>query len=408
MASEILHALLAASLVVGAVILLLCAVRTALRRAFGARLAYMAWAAVPVALAATALTALYAVRMPTPVQQVVAPLRHLVGADLPAAGIGGSLWQQWQRWQQWLPSQSLLVTAWLVVAGVMLVWYGDAHRRYRQRLGPLRRDSDIHHSTRTDQGPAVVGLWRPIVVVPADFCTRYTQQEQQLILAHEAVHVRRRDPLMNALCALMQCALWFHPLVHIAARRFRLDQELACDAAVMHTHPTLKRSYADAMLKTQMSTQAALIHCHWQSTHPLKERIMQLQQTPPTKLRQAFGRVMVATLVAACGYGAMAAKAGVESTDKYMIKMKLSVDGETSVPALLVQEGVPAAVASGTWRTELLLTKASNNSVFVKAVIKHDGQVISSPGLLVPVGETAAVAVDHQFKLQLAVSKPRD
>jgi hypothetical protein len=44
----------------------------------------------------------------------------------------------------------------------------------------------------------------------------------------------------------------------------------------------------------------------------------------------------------------------------------------------------------------------------VKAVIKHDGQVVSSPALLVPIGETAAVAVDNQFKLQLAVSKPRD
>ncbi len=176
----------------------------------------------------------------------------------------------------------------------------------------------------------------------------------------------------------------------------------------MHAHPTLKRSYADAMLKTQMSTQTALIHCHWQSTHPLKERIMQLQQTPPTKLRRAFGRVMVATLVAACGYGAMAANAGVERTDKYMIKMKVSVDGETSAPGLLVQEGVPAAIATGTWRTELLLTKASDNSVLVKAVIKHDGKMVSSPGLLVPLGETAAIAVDNQFKLQLAVSKPRD
>lgn len=403
MANDILHALLAVSLIAGAVILLVCVVRAPLRRAFGARLAYLAWAAVPAALAATTVAALYAVRLPAPVQQVVAPLRHLANAGLPDASIAGAPWQQWQPW---------LVAAWLAVAVAMLAWYGAAHRRYRQRLGPLCRDAGIYHSMRTDEGPAVVGLWRPIVVVPADFATRYTPQEQQLILAHEAVHVRRHDPLMNAVCALMQCALWFHPLVYLAARRFRLDQELACDAAVMHAHPTLKRSYADAMLKTQMSTQVALIHCHWQSTHPLKERIMQLQHTPPGKLRRTVGRITIAVLVATCGYGAMAANAGVESTDKYMVNLKLTAGGETSAPALLLQEGVPAAVASqgkdGVWRTELLLTKASGNSVFVKAVIKHDDQVVSSPGLLVPIGETAAVAVDNQFKLQLAVSKPRD
>jgi hypothetical protein len=166
------------------------------------------------------------------------------------------------------------------------------------------------------------------------------------------------------------------------------------------------------MLKTQMSTQASLTHCHWQSTHPLKERIMQLQQTSPTKLRRVFGRITITALVAACGYGAMAANAGVESPDKYMVNMKLVAGGESSSPALLVQEGVQAAVAStgkdGVWRTELVLTKAGASSVFVKAVIKHDDRVIGSPDLLVPIGETATVGVDDQFKLQLAVSKPRD
>jgi beta-lactamase regulating signal transducer with metallopeptidase domain len=403
MANDIVHVLLSASLIAGVVILLLCASRVQLRRAFGARIAYMAWAAMPITLAATALAMLSAVRMPATVQQVVAPLRHLAGAGLPAVSVANMPWQQWQTW---------LVAVWLAVAVTMLAWYGVVHRRYRERLGPLRRDGSIYHSTRTDEGPAVVGLWRPVIVVPADFATRYTPKEQQLIIAHEAVHLRRRDPLMNALCALLQCALWFHPLAHLAARRFRLDQELSCDAAVMHANPGLKRSYADAMLKTQMSAQAALVHCHWQSTHPLKERIMQLQQTPPTKFRRVFGRITVTALVAACGYGAMAANAGVESHDKYIVNMKLSAGGESSAPALLVQEGVQAAVASkgkdGVWRTELVLTKASASSVFVKAVIKHDDRVISSPGLLVPIGETATVGVDDQFKLLLAVSKPRD
>jgi beta-lactamase regulating signal transducer with metallopeptidase domain len=399
MANDIVRTLLVASMLAGLVILLLCAIRTPLRRIFGARVAYLAWFAVPATMLAMAVAELSTMRMPAPVLEVVTPLRHLASAGLSDAGMAGTPWEQWQTW---------LVAAWLAIAAAMLAWYGEAHRRYRQRLGLLRREGGIHYSIRKDEGPAVVGLWRPIVVVPADFARRYTPQEQQLILAHEAVHVRRRDPLMNALCALMQCALWFHPLVHLAARRFRLDQELACDAAVMHAHPALQRSYADAMLKTQLSAQAVLIHCHWQSTHPLKERIMQLQQTPPTKLRRAFGRITIAALVAACGYGAMAANAGVESTDKYMINMKMTAGGETSTPALLVQEGVPAAVASGKWRTELLLTRASGNSVFVKAVIKHDDRIVSNPGLLVPIGETAAVAVDDHFKLQLGVSKPRD
>jgi beta-lactamase regulating signal transducer with metallopeptidase domain len=394
MANDILRSLLAVSLIAGVAMLLLCAARVQLRRAFGARIAYAAWAAVP---AAVMMSLLPAARMPAPVQHAVAPLRHIASVSAPAVPTAAVEWQPW------------LVAIWLTAAAAMLAWLWRAHVRYRRSLGPLRLQDGVFYAD--GEGPAVVGLWRPVIIVPDDFAMRYTPQEQQLILAHEAVHVRRRDPLMNALCALLQCVLWFHPLVHLAARRFRLDQELACDAAVMHAHPGLKRSYGEAMLKTQMSNQAALIHCHWQSIHPLKERIMQLQHTAPTSFRRLLGRATVTALVAACGYGAMAANAGVESTDRYMVKMKLNAGRDASAPALLVQEGVPASVQStgtdGVWRTELVLKKAGDNSVFVKTVIKHDDRVVGNPGLLVPLGETAAVAVDD-FKLQLAVSRPRD
>ncbi|MRW84663.1 hypothetical protein GJ698_11250 [Pseudoduganella sp. FT26W] len=394
MANDILRGLLAVSLTAGVVMLLLCAARVHLRRAFGAKVAYAAWAAVP---AAVIMALLPAARMPAPVQQAVSPLRHIAGISAPAVLPAAAPWQPW------------LVTLWLITAAAMLAWLWRAHVRYRSSLGTLRLQDGVFYSA--SEGPAVVGLWRPIIIVPDDFVVRYTAQEQQLILAHEAVHVRRRDPLMNALCALLQCVLWFHPLVHLAAHRFRRDQELACDAAVMHAHPGLKRSYGEAMLKTQMSDQTVLIHCHWQSVHPLKERIMQLQQTAPTPFRRLLGRATITALVAACGYGAMAANARVESTDRYMVKMKLNAGGDASAPALLVQEGVPATVESkgsdGVWRTELVLKKAGDNSVFVKTVIKHDDRVVGNPGLLVPIGETAAVAVDD-FKLQLAVSRQRD
>ena len=72
--------------------------------------------------------------------------------------------------------------------------------------------------------------------VPADFAARYSADEQDLIIAHERQHAARHDPAANALLALLQCAFWFNPLMHLAASRFRFDQELACDAAVMARH----------------------------------------------------------------------------------------------------------------------------------------------------------------------------
>ena len=57
---------------------------------------------------------------------------------------------------------------------------------------------------------------------------------------------------MNAVVALIQCLCWFNPLVHLAARWIRFDQELACDAAVIAERPGLRRPYAEALLKTQV------------------------------------------------------------------------------------------------------------------------------------------------------------
>ena len=404
MADKLLHALLVLSVISAAVILLICALRRPMRRMFGARLAYLVWAAVPLAMAAAALPT---TRISGPMQQVVAPLRRLAGGAALPAQSGGMQWQPW------------LAIIWLAVCLAMLAWTWRAHVHYRRSLGPLRRRNGILHSARTTEGPAVVGWWRPQIVVPADFKTRYTAQEQALILAHETAHVQRRDPLANLLCALLQCAFWFHPLIHLAARRFRLDQELACDATVMQARPGARRSYAEAMLKTQLSAQGMLIHCHWQSTHPLKERIMQLQQTPPRKFRMLLGRISIASLVAASTYGATAAgtEAGQAAKDTYMISMQLDAGGASSSPKLEAQEGVPFAVASqgdgGEWRTEFVLNKASATAVFVKALVKHDERVVGNPALLVPLGESAAVDVkgatssdNFKLKLSVAVLKP--
>ncbi|MRW91963.1 energy transducer TonB [Duganella sp. FT80W] len=381
------------------VLLLICALRLPTRRVFGAVIAYTLWAAAPatllaILLPAAQLAAGIAAHIGAPGQLVFAPLHRVISiAPSPAS----------TPWQSWL------LAAWLAGTVAMVARLWRTHASYHAYLGPLSQRHGIHNSACDDHSPAVVGLWRPIIVVPRNFATRYTKQEQQLILAHETIHARRHDPLANATCALLQCLFWFHPLVHYAARRFRLDQELACDAAVMRVHPGRKRCYAEAMLKTQLSTQGALIHCHWQSIHPLKERIMQLNANPPRTLRRWSGRIAI---IGSCGLAALAAHADVEpSAASYAIDMRLDASGESATPKLLVKEGVPFAVASegkgGAWRTEFVLNQAGENTVFLKAIIKHDSQVVSQPGLLVRLGEKAAVTGDD-FRLTVAVSRQRD
>ena len=135
----------------------------------------------------------------------------------------------------------VLVALWLLGAGALLVRSIVSTRR-------LAADPSV--------GPALVGVLRPRLVLPADFETRFDAQERALILAHEEVHRVSGHTVVNALVEVARCASWFNPLVHLAATRLRADQELACDAAVIAAHPSERRAYAQALLKS--STRARL------------------------------------------------------------------------------------------------------------------------------------------------------
>jgi uncharacterized protein (TIGR03435 family) len=78
---------------------------------------------------------------------------------------------------------------------------------------------------------------------------RLTAGQVDAILAHEVVHVRRRDNLVAALHMLVQAACWFHPLVWWIGSRLVDERERACDEAVvaMGSDP---RTYAESILRT--------------------------------------------------------------------------------------------------------------------------------------------------------------
>lgn len=130
-------------------------------------------------------------------------------------------------------------------------------------------------------GPAVVGLISPRIVMPPDDGA-FSEEERELIRAHEREHVARKDPRAAAWAALAQAACWFNPLVHLAAGLIRLDQELVCDAAVVLVRPRARGLYARTLLKTQLAATPLPFGCYWpaRGTHPLEVRMALLKRRP--------------------------------------------------------------------------------------------------------------------------------
>ena len=313
-----------ATLVGSAAIALVLAARKPLRRAFGARVAYAAWWLVPAALVALALPAAPSGDVAAIGVRFAAPLGAATGFAGREAGF---------PWQPWA------LGAWTSGAMVFALLMASTQAKFRAALGALRPHGDAWRAEHAAEGlPATVGVLAPRIVLPADFDSRYDAPQRKLILAHERVHVARGDARANLVVAALRCLCWFNPLVHLAARRFRHDQELACDAIVVARHPRSRRAYGDALLQAQCAVHASPLGCHFGFGHPLKERIAMLREPIATRRRCIAGNAAVAILACVAAFAAwasqpstaqegQAAKQRVEATvvpDTYVGRIQMS------------------------------------------------------------------------------------
>jgi beta-lactamase regulating signal transducer with metallopeptidase domain len=256
------------------------AASSGLRGRCGPRAAYLAWACVPAAVA---------------------------GALLPPAGIGGPAAVSLARIDlgTWEPDGTGAATGW--PSFLLLAWLGGAlacagllawrQYRFQRALGPLHAlGGRLFRAAAATVGlPAAIGLLRPRIVVPADFAVRYSPAERHLVLAHERAHLQRGDLWAHALAALLLCLHWFNPLMHAAMRRFRRDQELACDALVIARLRCTPHAYGAALLKAASIVPEYLpVACHWTCPHPLKERLAMLKHRPPSPRRLRAARLFAA------------------------------------------------------------------------------------------------------------------
>ncbi|KFE66560.1 M56 family metallopeptidase [Hyalangium minutum] len=77
--------------------------------------------------------------------------------------------------------------------------------------------------------PTVVGLWKPLILVPPSTLTGLSVPQLEAVLAHELAHIRRHDYLVNLLQALVETVLFYHPAVWWLSARIREEREHCAD-----------------------------------------------------------------------------------------------------------------------------------------------------------------------------------
>ena len=97
--------------------------------------------------------------------------------------------------------------------------------------------------------PGIFGIFRPVLVWPAQLSAHLDDHHIEAIVAHELTHVRRRDNLTALLHMLTEAAFWYHPLVWWIERQMVKEREQACDEAVVAMRGSAE-TYAESLLKT--------------------------------------------------------------------------------------------------------------------------------------------------------------
>ncbi len=183
------------------------------------------------------------------------------------SGSGNSIFARNEH--AWLPSLApLIVTAYLLGVAVFLlrltlaVWGGHRLRTASQpirdsillnivagqarRVG-LRIVPMVAFCDRVAV-PTLVGVVRPMVLLPASLVTGLAPEQFAAIISHELVHIRRYDLLVNLLQRMIESLLFFHPVVWYLSRRISREREVCCDDLVV-TSGYEPMDYAAALLR---------------------------------------------------------------------------------------------------------------------------------------------------------------
>ena len=123
---------------------------------------------------------------------------------------------------------------------------------WQTRLAELCRRLNVKANVRLlgsklVDSPVLIGIVRPVILVPLSLLTWFTPEEIEAILVHELAHVRRHDYLANLVQLVLETLLFYHPLFWRVSNAVRDDREFLCDDFVVDRGGTNSLVYAKTL-----------------------------------------------------------------------------------------------------------------------------------------------------------------
>ncbi|MEM7558559.1 MAG: M56 family metallopeptidase [Planctomycetota bacterium] len=104
------------------------------------------------------------------------------------------------------------------------------------------------HLTKSPVGPAVMGLMRPVILLPEALVSHLKSERLSMLITHELVHLRRGDLFWSALQVTASSLLWCNPFAWIASRLLDQEAEKCCDEETIAALGIDPADYAKSLL----------------------------------------------------------------------------------------------------------------------------------------------------------------
>ncbi len=220
----------------------------------------------------------------------------------------------------------LLFAVWLTGVIILATWTLGRYRALRAALLPTATVPDddtliemidhaknqlgIRHSVEVrvcpgNATPAVIGFWRPVVLLSRGFLDAHADSDVHHALLHELAHIKRRDSLASLVSLSLQLLYWFHPVVWLVRRRQAALREICCDWMVVRTLGGAAPAYRDTLLSLarpmitgDRAGQLGIVHRHGQ----LLQRLEWLDRSfrPASFASRIATGALCGTLIACC------------------------------------------------------------------------------------------------------------
>jgi uncharacterized protein (TIGR03435 family) len=182
---------------------------------------------------------------------------------------------------------ALMLAIWVCGAFFVAVGWVRAWLQVRsavRKASPLAIAADIPARLSTSlMEPGIVGIFRPVLILPKGIVNRLTPEQLDAIVAHEICHVRNRDNLTYALHIIVETLFWFYPPVWWIGTRLIDERERACDEAVLQAGSEAQ-VYAEGILNVCKFYVESPIACTAGVTgSDLKKRIVRIMTRHVTR-----------------------------------------------------------------------------------------------------------------------------